>query len=128
MSEPFIFIGTHSINEGKLDEFKRDCQELVDVVKQNEPRLVAFNFYFSDDESEVSVVQIHPDADSMLFHMQVAREHITQATEDQLTTKEIQIFGTPNDAVSGMIEQLSQSGVPLTLKPRHFAGFTRSAV
>ena len=39
----------------------------------------------------------------MLFHMQVAREHITQATEDQLTTKEIQIFGTPNDAVSGMM-------------------------
>ena len=26
MSEPFIFIGTHSINEGKLDEFKRTAR------------------------------------------------------------------------------------------------------
>jgi quinol monooxygenase YgiN len=127
MSEPFIFIGTHRIAEGKLDEFKRDCQELVEVVERNEPQLLSFNFYFSEDETEVSVVQVHPDADSMLLHVQVAREHITEAAEEQLITKDIQIFGPPNDAVLAMIEQLSQSGVPLIVKPEHFAGFTRAA-
>ena len=125
MPEPFIFIGTHRIAEGKLDEFKRDCQQLVEVVERNEPQLLSFNFYFNEDESEVSVVQVHPDADSMLFHMQVAREHITEAAEEQLVTKDIQVFGSPNEAVLGMIEQLSQSGVPLIVKPKHFAGFTR---
>ena len=125
MSEPFIFIGTHRIADGKLEEFKRDCRELVSVVEREETRLLAFNFYFNDDESAVTVVQVHPDADSMLFHMQVAREHITASTEDQLVTKEIQIFGAPNEAVTGMIEQLTQAGVPLSVKPNHFAGFTR---
>jgi hypothetical protein len=124
--EPFIFIGTHTIAEGKLDEFKRDCRKLVELVQEKEPQLLSFNFYFNEDESEVSVVQVHPDADSMLLHMQVAREHITEATEDQLITKDIHIFGPPNDAVSGMIEQLTQSGVPLIVKPKHFAGFTRN--
>ena len=127
MSEPFIFVGTHRISEGKLDEFKRDCRKLVELVQENEPQLMSFNFYFNEDETEVSVVQVHPDADSMLRHMQVAREHITEATEEQLITKEIQIFGSPNDAVSGMIEQLTQSGVPLNVKPNHFAGFVRPA-
>jgi quinol monooxygenase YgiN len=126
MSKPFIFIGTHQIAEGKLDEFKRDCQQLVEVVERNEPQLLSFNFYFSEDEGEVSVVQVHPDADSMLLHMQVAREHIAEAAEEQLVTKDIQIFGPPNDAVLGMIEQLSQSGVPLIVKPKHLAGFTRA--
>jgi len=125
MSEPSIFIGTHRIADGKLDEFKRDARELVSVVEREETRLLAFNFYFNQDESEVTVVQVHPDADSMLFHMQVAREHITASTEDQLVTKEIQIFGAPNEAVRGMIEQLTQAGVSLSAKPRHFAGFTR---
>jgi quinol monooxygenase YgiN len=92
MSKPFIFIGTHQIAEGKLDEFKRDCQQLVEVVERNEPQLLSFNFYFSEDESEVSVVQVHPDADSMLLHMQLAREHITGAAEEQLVTKDIQVF------------------------------------
>ena len=125
MSEPFIFIGTHRIADGKLEEFKRDCHELVTVVEREEPRLLAFNFYFNEDETEVTVVQVHPDADSMVFHMQVAREHITASTEDQLETKEIQIFGPPNEVVTGMIQQLTQAGAPLSVKPKHFAGFTR---
>jgi hypothetical protein len=125
MSEPFIFIGTHRIAEGKLNEFKRDCQQLVEIVERNEPQLLSFNFYFSEEETEVSVVQVHPDADSMLLHMEVAREHITEAAEKQLITKDIQVFGPPNDAVLGMIEQLSQSGVPLIVKPKHLAGFVR---
>jgi hypothetical protein len=62
----------------------------------------------------------------MLLHMQVAREYITEATEEQLITKDIDVFGPPNDAVSGMIEQLTQSGVPIIVKPKHFAGFTRN--
>ena len=126
MSGPFIFIGTHGIIEGKLEEFKRDSRALVQVVKEKEPQLLAFNFYFNEDETEVSVVQVHPDADSMLLHMQVAREHIEQAVEDQLISKDIQIFGQPNEAVLGMITQLSQAGVPVIVKPLDHAGFTRA--
>jgi quinol monooxygenase YgiN len=126
MSEPFIFIGTHTIREGKLEDFKKSCGELLEVVEANEPRLIAFNFYANEDETEVSVVQVHPDADSMLFHMQVAREHIEQATEELLDTRDIQIYGTPNEAVLGMIRELSQSGVPLNVKAHHLGGFTRS--
>ena len=69
-SGPFIFIGTHRIKEGKLAQFKRDAQVLVDFARDHEPRLIAFNFYLNDDETEASIVQVHPDAASMLFHMQ----------------------------------------------------------
>ena len=127
MSEPFIFIGTHTIREGKLDDFKKSCGALLEVVEANEPRLIAFNFYANQDETEVSVVQVHPDADSMLFHMQVAREHIEQATEELLVTRNMQLYGRPNDAVLGMIRELSQAGVPLIVKPNHLGGFTRSS-
>ena len=126
MAGPFIFIGTHSIVEGKLEEVKHDCQALAEVVEAQEPRLLAFTFYFNEDETEVSTVQVHPDADSMLFHMQVVREHIVHATDEQLVTKDIQIYGPANDAVTGMIAQLTQEGVPVIVKPNDFAGFMRS--
>jgi hypothetical protein len=33
MSEPFIFIGTHRIKEGKSEEFKTDALDLVKLVQ-----------------------------------------------------------------------------------------------
>ena len=95
MSGPFIFIGTHRIADGKLEAFKKDAEALVQLVREHEPQMISFNFFFNEDETEVSVVQVHPDADSMLTHMQVAHEHISEATEDLLVTKDIQIYG-PN--------------------------------
>jgi quinol monooxygenase YgiN len=128
MSEPFIFIGTHTIREGKLEDFKKSCGQLVEVVEANEPRLIAFHLYVNEDGTEVTVVQVHPDADSMLFHMQVAREHISEAYQSVLEkTKRIDVYGKPSDAVLEMIRQLAGSGVPLSVKAHHLGGFTRSS-
>jgi hypothetical protein len=126
MSAPFIFIGTHRIKEGKVEDFNKMFDAFCrDVVDPKEPRLLAFNAYSSEDGSEVSVVQVHPDADSMLFHMQVARQHIEHAIDELLDVGGFQIYGTPNEAVLGMIKELSGSGVPMSVKPLHLAGFTR---
>jgi quinol monooxygenase YgiN len=84
---PFIFIGTHSIKEGKLEEFKQYCQEFCRFVEANEPRLLGFELYINQDGTEVSVLQIHPDVASMEFHVQVTREHFAQAYEYLDTTR-----------------------------------------
>jgi hypothetical protein len=126
MSTPFIFIGTHAIREGKVEDFQKMFLAFSkDVVEAQEPRLLAFNAYGNADGTEVSVVQVHPDAESMLFHMQVAREHIESAIGDLLDVGGFQIYGTPNDAVLEMIRELSGSGAPISVKPHHLAGFTR---
>jgi quinol monooxygenase YgiN len=128
MSEPFIFIGTHTIREGKFEDFKKACGELLEVVEANEPRLIAFNLYANQDETEVGIVQVHPDADSMLFHMQVAREHISEAYQSTLEkTERIDVYGKPSDTVLEMISQLAGSEVPLSIKAHHLGGFTRSS-
>lgn len=59
--------------------------------------------------------------------MSVAEQQITKGAEEQLETQSIQIYGPPNETVLGMIEQLSQAGVPISVKPLHLAGFTRPA-
>jgi quinol monooxygenase YgiN len=128
MSEPFIFIGTHTIREGKLEDFKKQWRELLDVVEAKEPRLIAFNAYVNEDGTELTVVQVHPDADSMLFHMQVARDHISEAYQSVLEkTKRIDVYGKPSDTALEMIRQLAGSEVPLSVKANHLGGFTRSS-
>ena len=44
-----------------------------------EPRVIAFNIYVNDEGTEVTGVQVHPDAASMEFHMQVLREDMMTA-------------------------------------------------
>jgi quinol monooxygenase YgiN len=126
MDGPFIFVGTHRIKEGKVDEFKEDARSLAAAVEEQEPQLLAFTMFLSEDETETTVVQVHPDADSMLRHMEVAEAHIRHSTDEQLETKEIQIYGRPNDAVLGMITQLTQAGVPISVKPTLLSGFARA--
>jgi hypothetical protein len=127
MDGPFIFIGTHRIREDKREEFTADARALAKVVEEREPQLHAFHFFLNDDETEATVVQVHPNAESMLTHMAVAEQQITKGAEEQLETQSIQIYGPPNETVLGMIEQLSQAGVPISVKPLHLAGFTRTA-
>jgi hypothetical protein len=123
---PFIFIATNRLKPGKLAEERKRVPGLVDFVKANEPRLIAFNEYVNEDGTEVAVVQIHPDADSMAFHMDVIAERAAAAYGETIAaTTSIQVFGTPTDAVLDTLERQAGAGVPLTVKSFHLGGFTR---
>ena len=126
MTQPFIFVGTHKIKEGKLEEYKKQLQEVVEVVETNEPRLIAFNLYVDEDSNRITGVQVHPDAASMEFHMKVVAEHIREAYDYIEKTESIDVFGKPTDALLGMLRQAAPPGTPLRVLPIHEAGFTRT--
>jgi hypothetical protein len=126
MSGPFIFIATNRLKEGRLDDERKRVPGLSDFIEANEPRLIAFNEYVNEEGTEVGVVQVHPDADSMEFHMQVVRERAALAYAETLeATTSIQVFGTPNHSILEMLRQQAGSGIPLSIKPHHLGGFTR---
>jgi quinol monooxygenase YgiN len=126
MSQPFIFVATHAIKDGKLEEYKKLLPELVEVVETNEPRLIAFNLYLDEEGNRVSGVQVHPDAASMEFHMKVVGEHIRSAYDYIEKTESIEVFGQPTDTLLGMLRQAAPPGTPLRVVPIHEAGFTRT--
>ena len=126
MSGQFIFIATNRLKPGKLDEEKTRVPGLVDFIEANEPRLLAFNEYANEAGTEVAVVQVHTDADSMAFHMEVVAERAAAAYAETVdATTGIQVFGTPSDAVVEMLRRQAGAGVPLSVKPHHLDGFTR---
>jgi hypothetical protein len=122
MSGPFIFVSQSRVKEGKFDEFKRRNDELCELVESKEPRVIAFNVYASEDGTEVSGVQVHPDAESMEFHMQVLGEQIGHLVE-LLDTYALAIYGEPSDDLLTMMKQMKD--VPVTIRPSHLAGFLR---
>jgi quinol monooxygenase YgiN len=125
MSDPFIFIGTHRLKAGKREAYEQHVADFVRFIEAEEPRLRLFSFYLDEDGDHVSVVQVHPDAESMATHMQVAHQHIGDSYADYLEeTVSIQVFGEPTDVVLGMMRKLAGDGVPVSIQ-RPFEGFDR---
>jgi hypothetical protein len=126
MTGPFIFIATNRLKQGKLNSEKKRLPDLIDFIQANEPRLIAFNEYANEEGTEVAVVQVHPDADSMVFHMELIAERAASAYADTIdATTNIQVFGTPGATVTDMLRRQAGAGVPLRIKPHHLGGFTR---
>jgi hypothetical protein len=126
MTGPFIFIATNRLKPGKLDNEKKRLPDLIDFIEANEPRMIAFNEYANEEGTEVAVVQVHPDVDSMVFHMNVIAERAAAAYADTIdSTTSIQVFGTPSGTVTEMLGRQAGASVPLSIKPHHLGGFTR---
>lgn len=125
MSQPLVYIGTHTIKKGKLEEARKMLQELVELVETNEPRLIAFNAYLDEEGTKVAIVQVHPDAASMEFHMQVISKHLADAFDVLESTEREQLYGKPGE---GMVESFREysPGTPIIVLPVHEAGFTRT--
>jgi hypothetical protein len=85
--------------------------------------LIAFNEYASEDGTEVGVVQVHPDAESMEFHMEVVSERAARAYAETLEeTTSIAVYGKPSDAVLAMLSRQAGAGVPMVVKRHHLGG------
>jgi quinol monooxygenase YgiN len=126
MAAPFIFIGTHKVKPGKLEEFKAWFANYIDTtVEPNEPRLLSFEAYADPVANVVTVVQVHPDAESMVRHMEVITEHVATAYVNFLERESSwQIYGTPRAGVLELVQQMAgDDEMPTSQEP--FAGFTR---
>jgi hypothetical protein len=133
MSEPLIYISTWRIKEGKLEEYKRFTKEFLDLIKDKEPQLIAFHLFINEDGTEMTSIQIHPDAASMDFHMQVVEQVLGEEMlewvdrADFVEPKHVEIYGTPSANLLEADQPLVDSGIMRGIKPRYLAGFTRSS-
>jgi hypothetical protein len=127
LQSPFIFIATNRLKAGRLALERERVPELVEFIEANEPRLIAFNEYVNEAGDEVTVVQVHPDAESMEAHLQIVRERAQAAYAETLdATVRIQVFGRPTQTILDTLRQQASSGVAISVNGEHLGGFTRS--
>jgi NAD(P)-dependent dehydrogenase (short-subunit alcohol dehydrogenase family) len=126
-SAPLIFVATNRLKPGQLDAERRRVPGLVEFVEENEPQLIAFNEYVNENGTEVTVVQVHPDAPSMQKHLGIIGERAAQAYDETLdATVAVQIYGPVDPQMLATMRTQTGEGVSLTVATEHLGGFTRS--
>jgi hypothetical protein len=123
MPGPFIVIATNRLRDGRFDAEQQRVPALCSFIEASEPRLIAFNEYVNEERSEVTVVQVHPDAASFDFHLGVVGDRARDAYVQTLeATTSIEDFGTPTETILGMLRRQAGSGVHLNIDPHHLGG------
>lgn len=114
MSEPIVYVDQSDVRDGKLEELKKGMDELAEFVAENEPRLLAYNVYFSEDRTRMTVLHVHADSASLEFHMQVAGEQFPKFA-DFIRLVAIDVYGKPSnelvERLRGKAEMLGSGAV-----------------
>lgn len=128
MSEPIVFIDSSEILEGKLEELKTAMKELVEFVQANEPRPIAYDVYFNEGGTRMTVVQVHPDSASMEFHMRVAGPAFPKFAE-LIKLLTMDVYGKPSDDLLEQMRTKAQMlGSATVLVHELHAGFARFGI
>ncbi len=127
MSGPYVYIGIYTIRPGKQEQARNALRELVAHVEANEPRLICFHIYLDQRATKASVVQVHPDAESMEEHLKVVSDHLTACFDYLGSGVSEHAFGAPTPSLTSTLQQWAEPGVPVTEMPEFIAGFTRSS-
>jgi hypothetical protein len=125
MSDPIVVIDVSEVREGRLEELKTGLMELAQFVEANEADPIAYNIYFDDKETRMSVVQVHPSSASMEFHMEVAGPVFRKLAEF-VTLLRVDFYGMPSDRLLEQMRQKAQllGNAPVVVNELH-AGFSR---
>jgi quinol monooxygenase YgiN len=127
MSRPLVYVDTSEVRDGALEELRGAIDELVEFVEANEPQLIAYSVYLSDDGRQMTVVHVHTDSASLEYHMEVAGPAFRRfADADLITLSSIRVYGEPSEkAVSQLHEKARLLGCSdVTVHALH-AGFGR---
>jgi hypothetical protein len=97
----------------------------VAFVESNEPRPILYDIYLDEDGTRMTVVQVHPDSESMEYHMTVAGPAFAGFAE-LVTLSTLDVYGEPSEE---LLEQLRRKvqmlGTATVEVHRLQAGFAR---
>jgi hypothetical protein len=125
MPPPLVYVDTSHVQDGALEELKRAIRDLAAFVEENEPRLISYSVYFSDDETEMTVVHVHADGASLDHHMDVAGPRFERFA-GLVTLRSIHLYGEPSEKALGQLrDKLRLLGAGELVVHAPHAGFSR---
>ena len=125
MSDPIIYVDNSEIREGKFEALKAAMNELTQFVEANETQIYAYRVYFNERRTRMTVIHIHPDTESLEFHMNVAGPLFPKFA-GFVRLLSIDLYGAPSEYIVEQLKQKAEAlgGGTVKIYPPH-AGFAR---
>ena len=69
MNENIITMAEFSIKPGEVDNFKALVKEMVEATQANEPDMMTYEFFISEDDTSCQIIERYVDSDAVMAHL-----------------------------------------------------------
>jgi hypothetical protein len=125
MPAPFVFVTTHRVGDGSLDELRTAAARYAQFVEANEPGMLAHCSYLDEDGRELSLVHVHSTAEAADLHMKAAADLIGQGVALTDGNVRIEVYGAPGPVLAQAMAANAANGTQVSVKAENLAGFAR---
>jgi hypothetical protein len=125
MGEPIVYVDVSEIREGKHEELEAAMDHLSGFVETHMPRVASYGFFLDERRRTMTVVAVHPDSESLEFHMDEGNEEFRKF-RDFIDLVRIDVYGDVSDGIRERLDRKARmlGRGTVTVHTRH-AGFTR---
>ena len=95
------------IHEGELDGFKQQAAEMMSQTREKDTKTLRYDWFLSNDGTEVEVREGYADADGLLEHAHNVQDARAELFSDFAYDHDMTIYGEPSPALAGLMEQLA---------------------
>jgi quinol monooxygenase YgiN len=114
------FRAEFTIQEGKVEEYKKLVQEMSRVVEANEPDTINYQFYLNRDETKCIVSERYANSEAVFAHSNgVASRTILPKIFNVSRISRFEVYGNPSEELQKVLASFSPQTYNL------FTGFSR---
>jgi quinol monooxygenase YgiN len=114
------FRAEFTIEEGKIEEYKKLIQEMSRAVEANEPDTIDYQFYLNRSETKCIVHETYTNSEAVLAHNAgVASQTILPKIFSVSRISRFEVYGNPTEELQKVLTSFGPQTYNL------FAGFSR---
>ena len=118
MEEQIQVLVELTIADGKIEEFKSQMPAIIARVKKNEPDMIGYQWYLSDDQTKCYVIEWLKNSQAWLIHLSNV-EQIVPALFAIAPITRLEVFGDISKDVEDALKPFG------ALIYKHLSGFIR---
>ncbi len=121
MTDRIRMVAEFTIKPENLAAFKRLVGQLVDLVTRNEPGALSYEWFFNDDESVCTILEVYKDVQAVNAHMADVGPTLNEIMAVAPMTM-LKVFGAVPDEMKPTIASMGGTvHTPFTGITREFA-------
>jgi quinol monooxygenase YgiN len=119
-SQTIHFRAEFSIEQGKIEEYKKLIKEMSKMVEANEQDTMNYQFYLNKDETKCIVYETYANSEAALAHNDgVASRTILPKIFSLAKVSRFEVYGDPSEELENLLASFGAETFSL------FAGFSR---
>jgi quinol monooxygenase YgiN len=114
------FKAEFTIQEGKIEEYKKLVQEMSRLVEANEPDTIRYQFYLDSSGTKCVVYETYANSDAVFAHNNgIASQTILPKIFNVSRISRFEVYGNPSEELQKVLRRFNSERYSL------FTGFSR---